>query len=125
AIPNRNEEGLNYLKRALEVAKEADNKLGLAMNYLTISGYYDKLRQHDTARDYLQKLLKLNQERDDTYGIAMTLKAFGESYLIENKDRALSESYFTEALQIFKDLGNKQRQALTLYNLGQVAFRKK
>lgn len=125
AIPNRNEEGLNYLKRALEVAKEADNKLGLAMNYLTISGYYDKLRQHDTARDYLQKLLKLNQERDDTYGIAMTLKAFGESYLIENKDLALSESYFTEALQIFKDLGNKQRQALTLYNLGQVAFMKK
>lgn len=125
AIPNKNEEGLSYLKRALEVAKEADNKLGLAMNYLTISGYYDKLRQHTTARTYLQKLLTLNQERKDNYGKAMTLKAFGESYLIENKNLTLSESYFTEALQIFESLGNKQRQALTFYNLGQVAFNKK
>ncbi|HUH47023.1 MAG TPA: tetratricopeptide repeat protein, partial [Arenibacter sp.] len=100
AIPNKNEEGLSYLKRALEVAKEADNKLGLAMNYLTISGYYDKLRQHTTARTYLQKLLVLNLERNDTYGKAMTLKAFGESYLIEGQNLALSESYFKEALQI-------------------------
>lgn len=125
AIPNKNEEGLHYLKRALEVAIEADNKLGLAMNYLTISGYYDKLREHSTARNYLNKLLQLNQERNDTYGKAMTLKAFGESYLIENKNLSLSESYFKEALQIFKDLGNKQRQALTYYNLGQVAFNEK
>lgn len=125
AIPNRNEEGLNYLKRALEVAKEANNRLGLAMNYLTISGYYDKLRQHTTARTYLQKLLVLNQERNDTYGKAMTLKAFGESYLIEDKNLTLSESYFMEALQIFINLENKQRQALTFYNLGQVAFKKR
>src|SRR5690606_19842355 len=88
-------------------------------------GYYDKLREHSTARNYLNKLLQLNQERNDTYGKAMTLKAFGESYLIENKNLSLSESYFKEALQIFKDLGNKQRQALTYYNLGQVAFNEK
>ena len=125
AIPNKNEEGLSYLKRALEVALEADNKLGLAMNYLTISGYYDKLRQHTTARTYLQKLLMLNQERNDIYGKAMTLKAFGESYLIEGKDLTRSESYFKDALQIFTDQKNKQRQALTLYHLGQVAFMKK
>ena len=125
AIPNKNEEGLDYLKRALKVAIEADNKLGMAMNYLTISGYYDKLRQHNTARIYLHDLLKLNQERNDAYGKAMTLKALGESYLIENKDLTLSESYFKEALQIFSDLGNKQRQALTFYNLGQVAFKKR
>lgn len=125
AIPNKNEEGLHYFKRALEVAIEADNKLGLAMNYLSISGYYDRLRQHTAARDYLGRLLLLNQERNDVYGKAMTLKAFGESYLIENKDLGLAEAYFTEALQIFKDLENKQRQALTLYHLGQVAFNKK
>jgi len=125
AIPNKSEEGLNYLKRALEVAIQADNKLGMAMNYLTISGYYDKLRQHNTARIYLHDLLKLNLERNDAYGKAMTLKAFGESYLIEKKNLTLSESYFKEALQIFRDLGNKQRQALTFYNLGQVAFMKR
>ncbi|MFD2788646.1 Photosystem I assembly protein Ycf3 [Arenibacter antarcticus] len=125
AIPHRTEEGFNYLQRALEVAKQADNRLGLAMNYLTISGYHDNLHQHEKARSYLNKLLKLNQELNDTYGKAMTLKAFGESYLTENKNLALSEDYFLEAHQMFKDLGDKHRQALTLYNLGLVSFKQK
>ncbi|WP_150451511.1 tetratricopeptide repeat protein [Arenibacter lacus] len=125
AIPQRQEEGLHYLQRALEAAQEGDNRLGLAMNYITISGYHDQLRQHETARSYLRKLLKLNQELDDTYGIAMTLKSFGASYLMENKHLDIAEDYFLEAHQIFEELGNKQRQALTLYNLGEVAFKQK
>ena len=125
SIPHRQEEGLNYLQRALNVAKQADNRLGLAMNYLTISGYYDKLLQHETARSYLNELYKLNQELNDTYGQAITLKAFGESYLIENNNLSLSEDYFLKAFQMFKGIGDKHRQALTLYNLGQVAFKQK
>ncbi|MDX1326138.1 MAG: tetratricopeptide repeat protein, partial [Arenibacter sp.] len=123
AIPHKQEEGLQYLERALAVAKKADNRLGLAMNYLTISGYHDKLHQHQEARSYLHKLLTLNEELNDPYGKAMTLKAFGESYLIENKQLFLAEDYFLKANEMFKELDNTQRQAMTLFNLGEVAFK--
>ncbi len=125
AIPNRRDEALSYLERALEVAKSTNNKLGIAMNYLTISNYYDQKGQYSISRRYLNDLLAVNKEIEDNFGMAMTYQSIGGSYLNENKDLNTARFYFTKSLDLFIQLGDPLKQAHVKYNLGTIYFQER
>lgn len=124
AIPGREQEGLAYLERALEVAREADNKRGMAIQSLTIGSYHDQLGAYEKARRYYADLLEINIEISDEKGRGMALKAFGESYLKEGKNLDLSAQYFQDAFAIFQQIDERQQQAYTLLELGLLEMRK-
>ncbi|RAV29556.1 hypothetical protein DN748_08675 [Sinomicrobium soli] len=124
AIPGKEEEGLAYLEKALGMAKQVGNQRGIAIQNLTIGGYYDQLGQHDKARAYFGEILKINETRKDAKGRAMGLKALGESYLAEGTDLEKSARYFNDALTVFKEIGDRQQQAYTLLELGDLNSRK-
>lgn len=118
AIPGKEEEGLAYLEKALNIARRVGNQRGIAIQNLTIGGYYDQLGQHRTARTYLREILKINETRKDARGKGMGLRALGESYLAEGTDLQQAERYFNEALAVFQEIGDRQQQASTLLELG-------
>lgn len=122
-IPDRQDEALVYLQRALEISKALENKLGIAMNYLTISHYYSGKKDFTTSRRYLEELLSLNIELQDKFGIAVTYQALGESYLEENQDLKTANQNFTKALALFQELGDRVKQGSIHYNLGLISLK--
>ncbi|HWK99270.1 MAG TPA: histidine kinase, partial [Parapedobacter sp.] len=118
AIPGKEEEGLAYLEKALDIAKQVGNLRGIAIQNLTIGEYYDQLGQHRKARIYLHEILKINETRKDARGRGMGLRALGESYLAEGTDLQQAERYFDEALTVFQAINDRQQQANTLLEFG-------
>lgn len=122
-LPGREEEALGYFNQAFEIAKESDNKLGQAMNYLSISGYYVEIGKHALAREYLTELRRLNEEMGDKNGMAITYQALGNSFLAEHKDLRTAKSYFEIAKRRFEEIGNETGMAQALYSLGTIHYK--
>ncbi len=122
-IPGRGEEALPYFQRSLKAEKQRNNSLGVAMNYLSISDYYIDKKEFETARKYLQELLEINQEREDAYGLAITNEFYGISYLEEGQNLGRATFYFRNALDRFKRLEDKHKQAEILLSLGDIKTR--
>lgn len=125
AIPGREELALEYLERALSIAKAEGNRRGEAIQYLTIGSYYTNLKQYAKARLYFDNLLQINQEIKDEKGIGMSLKALGESYLEEGKNLDAAQEFFHKALRLFEKINDKQQQSATLLQLGQLMLEKR
>lgn len=124
-IPGRRDEALRYFERSLEAEMERNNSLGVAMNYLSISDHYISEEEFETARGYLEELLRINRERNDDYGLAITFEFYGKSYLEEGEDLERAASYFQDALDRFRKLGDAHRQAQILKSLGDIRYSQK
>lgn len=120
SLPGRNNEGLAYLDRALQIAISSGNKLGQAMNYLSIGGHYDDIGQHHRAREYLYRLERLNEEMEDRNGMAITFEAIGNSFFLENKNLPLAKVYFERSLRIYEQLENQLGQARLHCSIGNI-----
>lgn len=125
SIPNRQDEALAYLERALAIAKATKNSLGIAMNYLTISDYYGNKEQYTISRKFLNDLLQINIERKDNYGMAMTFQSIGNSFLAEGKDLNTARTNFNKSLELFKGLNDRLKQAYVIHSIGNIYFNEK
>ncbi|WP_026451919.1 tetratricopeptide repeat protein [Aequorivita capsosiphonis] len=123
-IPNRKNEALPYFLRSMEAQEKMGNSLGVAMNLLSISGYYIDKGDYQTANKYLDKLLALNQEREDLFGLAITYEFRGVLYLKEGKSLDKAISYFQKSIEEFKTLNDEHKQAELLIHLGDTYFKK-
>ncbi|QAA80637.1 tetratricopeptide repeat protein [Aequorivita sp. H23M31] len=123
-IPGRENEIMFYFERALEAEKARNNSLGMAMNYLSISGYYMDIGDYQTARKYLDDLLAINTERNDLFGLAITYEFRGISYLKEEIDLDKAVSYFKKSVDQFKALNNEHKEAALLVHLGDTYLKK-
>ncbi|MEC3879195.1 tetratricopeptide repeat protein [Parapedobacter sp. 10938] len=120
SIPGREQEALEHLRQALDIAKASGNTLGQAMNYLSIGSYYDEIGNHRTAREYLAELQRLNEKMDDKNGMAITLEAIGNSYLMEGEDLQTAKAYFGRSLSLYEALDNPLGQATVASSIGDV-----
>lgn len=123
SLPGKSEEALAYLHRALQIAKDAGNTLGQAMNYLSIGGYYDEIGQHGKARKYFRELELLNGDLGDENGMGITFQAIGNSFLKEGSDLTAAQFYLQRARERFEKVGNEIGVAQVLYGLGDIHFR--
>lgn len=119
-IPNRGDDAIQYFMRSLEAEKERGNSLGVAMNYLSISDFYNQKKEYLKARSYLNELLTINTERKDTFGLAITYEFFGLNYFEEGKDFKQSEAYYLKSLDLFRNMKNTHKEADVLLHLGEV-----
>lgn len=123
-IPGRANEILPYFENALKAEEKRGNELGVAMNYLSISGYYIDNGNYNTAREYLDKLFNLDQKRKDLFGLAITYEFRGVSYLKEGKNLDKAVSYFEKSIYQFGALNNKHKKAELLIHLGDTYFKR-
>lgn len=117
-IPGRENEALPYFERSLVAQEKMGNSLGVAMNLLSISGYYIETGDYKTANQFLDKLFKLNQERKDLFGLAITNEFRGVLYLKEGSQLDKAVSYFKKSIEQFETLKDKHKHADLLIHLG-------
>lgn len=119
-IPGMEKEALEYLEKALSVAIENNNELGQAMQYLSISNYYNKMENFHMAHTTLNQLMAINKERDDEHGMAMTYQQIGMTFERENLLQSALENHFEafirfEATKNETQMANSALQIATLY----------
>lgn len=119
-MTNRSDDAILYFERALEAERARENTLGMAMNYLSISDYYNEREEYRNARQYLDQLLKINVDRKDTFGLAITYQYFGLNYVKEGLNLASARAYYFKSLGLFTQLENKLKQAELFTLLGEV-----
>ncbi|GAA5027765.1 hypothetical protein GCM10011506_16010 [Marivirga lumbricoides] len=119
-IPNRGDDAISYFERSLAAEKARGNSLGVAMNYLSISDFYNQKEEYLKARSYLDELLAINTERNDTFGLAITYEFFGLNYFDEGKNYPQSEAYYLKSLELFQKIKNTHKEADVLLHLGEV-----
>jgi tetratricopeptide (TPR) repeat protein len=110
-IPTRDSAALGYFKRSLAAEEARGNSLGVAMNYLSISDFFNHKKQYEEARTYMEKLLRINIERKDTFGLAITYEFFGLNYFEEGNNLEKAEMYYQKSLTLFLQLNNIHKMA--------------
>ncbi len=122
-IPGREEEALSYFHKAIDAERKRNNDLGLAMNLLSISGYYIDQGDREEAFENLAELKAINESRKDTFGLALTNAAYGQAFEHLDHNFEKARRYYIKAFEAYKRINHHQKEARTLELLGDLEFR--
>ena len=117
------EKAMTNFFEALKLSEFVNDKKGIAISLKNIGGIQYSLNQYEKALEYASRGLALERELNDSSGIADGLFAKG---LLESRlgnDSASMASY-EQALEMYKLLGNTERQAGIYLNLSEQWFDK-
>src|SRR5690625_859836 len=124
-IPGKEDEAITYFLEAKNIADKANNKLGVAMNLLSISHFYIENNDFDKALENINELYKINTELKDSFGIAVSIESYGRLYNKKEKNSLKAKNYFKEALTIYKSLGKYNNVAEIYAQLGSLYLKNK
>jgi tetratricopeptide (TPR) repeat protein len=96
---------LNYYKRSLQAAIQANHKMVQARNYLNIGSLLAKNKNYDSAYFYYNQAIPIHKAMNDQTGLAATFRNIGELY-DEQDNFAQSEMFLLESNRICDGLGN-------------------
>jgi len=118
---NNKNQSIEYLLKALKIAKEIGDK-EMEANYLhNIGIFYYSENQPDTAIYYFNLTLKIQKQLENKRGISEVLSGLGTIY-IDTKKFPQALSYLQQSLEICKELNDKTGIIFTLINIGQIYF---
>jgi len=118
---NNKNQSIEYLLKALKIAKEIGDK-EMEANYLhNIGAFYYSENQPDTAIYYFNLALKIQKKLENKRGISEVLSGLGTIY-IDTKKFPQALSYLQQSLEICKELNDKTGIIFTLINIGQIYF---
>jgi len=134
-----------YYLKALKINEELGNKIEIAKNLSNIGLVYTNQSQYAKGLEYYFNALKLDEELKDKKGIAYIMGNIGIVYSRQaaerldsaskinidkqekerlqtsaNNDCAKALEYYSKALKIFEEAGNKYEVARNLANIGVV-----
>jgi len=111
------EEMLNYLEPALQLAQKINYKSGIARALANISYVAIIKGENLEALKNFKECLKIQEEVGDKNEMATTLNNIG--YIYQHfGDISIALSYYTKALRIQEEIGDKKQMANSLANLG-------
>ena len=120
---NNYEKALEYYKKSLDFELEKNDEYGISISYINIGEVYQHKGDFKQALDYYLRALilaKKYQELDeDKDGVGVLYNEIGSIYN-QLGDIGLSSTYLNKALEIFTEIGNKQRLAECHINLGKL-----
>ena len=102
---------LDYMNEALNIAREINDKPGIAQQYNNIAGvYYASYKDYKKAKGYYEKAYSVNKDLGDKLQLGMNMLNIGYCYFRLNKnDSALP--YFEHSGSIFREIANPIRIA--------------
>lgn len=113
------QQSLTSFAEAIRLSKASDDKLTMALAYLSSGRIYDILNQSTKALDAYNQALPLWRDLRDRSGEARTLNNIGTVYsLLGETAKALE--YFNQSLPIIRDLKDPIGEARTLNNIAWV-----
>lgn len=119
---------LKYFLEMMKICERRNNILGIAAAHNNIGSIYLELEDTTNALSHNLEALKIRKKnsKNDKEGkneIAMSYGNVGKSYFaMGNYVKAME--YYELALNLSKELGNKQREALMLNNIGSILAEK-
>ena len=109
---------LEYYFKSLKIEEELGNKQGMARIYSNIGILYTIQSDYPLALDYLFKSLNIYEELGDkSTAFANTILSIGNVYYNQS-DYPLALDYYFKSLKIYVELGNRQKMAISYYNIG-------
>jgi CHAT domain-containing protein len=116
-----NEEALKHLALALPLSEQSRDRRFEAYTLMRMGMAYVAKRQPRPALEKYERALAIQNSAEfkDRRGQAMTLDKIGEALSLSGD---LSEAHrkYTQALELWKDVGDRQGQALSLYGIARV-----
>ncbi len=113
---------LDYMNEALNIAKEINDKPGIAFQFNNIAGvYFASYKDYEKAMGYYKKAYRVNLELGDKMQMGINLLNLGYCFFrLQKNDSALR--YFENARKIFEESGNQIRIANGEIALGKYYF---
>jgi tetratricopeptide (TPR) repeat protein len=106
-------EGIEYLRKALNIYKETNNTQGIASVYSNLGVayiYQDSLVQ---AQGYFEKSLPIYQQAQDYWGQSVCYQNLGKIYT-QKQQATLAYNNYEQALKVAKQLSSKELEARSL-----------
>ncbi|KAJ7113605.1 hypothetical protein C8R44DRAFT_855973 [Mycena epipterygia] len=112
----------SMFKVALDLHREADDKMGEANDLQKVGELYQRLSRLEEAEQALQSALDLHRKVDDRLGQANDLQDLGQLYMRVNRLEE-AEQAIQSALNLHRKLDDRLGQANDLQNLGELYMR--
>lgn len=124
-IPGKQKETIYYFLEAKNMAQKENNKLGVAMNLLSISLFYIENGLLEEALESIDELYEINREIKDSFGIAIAKESYGRLFKEQTNTLAKAKRYFQDALTMYKSLNKNQNIAEVYALLAEVYLKEK
>ncbi|HCB49416.1 MAG TPA: hypothetical protein DEP47_07815 [Chloroflexi bacterium] len=115
-------DGEHLVRQALSLAHSIDDKEYYAWSLLILGshlmGSYDKIKQ---AMAYTEEGLGLFRKQDHKLGISFGLNLLGELARLDGDYRSAGQHY-EECLDLSINMGDRQREAISIGNLSYIAY---
>ncbi|MFL5766068.1 MAG: tetratricopeptide repeat protein [Bacteroidia bacterium] len=119
SIQGEFEKALDFSKKALHIAEQAKDTLGLGESYNCIGNSYLRMGKYDRALENLMFSIKNYDAVHFQKGLANCKVSVGVIYFYQ-KDFDKAVAYYSESITIFKSLGNKKGMSSALNNVGEI-----
>lgn len=113
---------LSYLTAQLNLFRNLDNKIGIALCLNRMGIIYKNMDQYEDAIYYYQEALKIEEERKDSTGICRALINIGNIYFQNRKNFTQAINFYTKAINISKAINDKNNTAVLLNNIGLIFY---
>lgn len=135
-IQKNYENSIKYFMKSLEMDSLTGFKSGMASNYSNISNLYQEKGDLKISLAYQIKSLDLRKSIGEKDGIVLSLVSLGSlnaefGYTAEREKKSTSEinshfkkavDYFSEALNLAREIGEQRNEAVALMGLGNCAI---
>ncbi|MCX7987537.1 MAG: tetratricopeptide repeat protein, partial [Bacteroidales bacterium] len=108
--------GLDFTEKALEIAKQLDDKRLIASCLNNIGTIYSLAGIADKALNFYQQALKINREIDNQADVVVNLLAIGIIYSY-NGNYTQAQQYFNQSLELARRLQKTETEKDIYYNL--------
>ncbi|MFI6262136.1 BTAD domain-containing putative transcriptional regulator [Micromonospora sp. NPDC051006] len=108
---------LRHDLRALELFRRAGHERGVANTHNSVGWCHALLGEHEQAIEHCRRALALLDRLGDPVGMAGTWDSLGYAYRHVDLHQALS--CYQEALGLYRKLGDRMNEAVTLRHLGE------
>ncbi|MGQ8338017.1 tetratricopeptide repeat-containing sensor histidine kinase [Sunxiuqinia sp. A32] len=110
---------IENLYKALKTFNKIGNKDEEAHVYSNIAMVYSRIKDYSLAAENYRMASLINMSIEDKGSLSVNYNGLGVTYYnLEKYDS--SKVYYNKALQLFKELGNQQRQAIALNNIANI-----
>tara|TARA_Y100001968_G_scaffold309496_1_gene329335 strand:- start:19 stop:2235 length:2217 start_codon:yes stop_codon:yes gene_type:complete len=111
------EKALLFFKSALKIAKNNNDKRGLADSLYNIGCYHFQIGDIEIASSNLKEALDIYTQLDDKNGIGKVFIMYGSLYWSKN-DLETAVKYDKKSLKLFEELGDLKGVAINLVGIG-------
>ncbi len=111
---NRYDAAMDYFKKSAVILEKTDNGYELCEIYARIGGIYRLLKNNDQALTYYKQAAQLAMESGNKEELASIYTDLGALYRGQEKPKEESIRPIEQALNIYRELGNKSGESRTL-----------